>query len=389
MEVKQIYDLVNDVTKEALGKEGLITEDLQGTVELGEEVFNQNAMDKYVKALVNHIGKMIFVSRVYTGGVPKVLMDGWEYGSVLEKVQAELPDATENESWELENGQSYDPNIFYKPTVSVKFYNNLTTFEIPCSFTDKQVKQSFSNATQFNSFISMIYNEVDKSMTVKIEGLIMRTINNFIGETIYAEYGANDPGASSKVKAINLLYLYNQTQTEENEITAAEALTNPEFLKFAALQMGLYIKRLRKMSSLFNIGGKSRFTPSDLLNVVLHADFAAAYQTYLEADTFHQELVKLPGYEEIPYWQGTGTGYAFDDTSAIKITTSGNHSINIKGVIGVMFDRDALGVNIPERRVTSNYNPKAEFTSNWFKWEARYFNDTNENFVVFFIADPA
>lgn len=393
MDVKQLYTLVNTVTSEVLGKTDLVQEDLTGVVDLGTELFNANAYDKYVKSLVNHIGKMVFVTRAYKGGVPSVVMDSWEFGSVLEKVQAELPEATENETWELEDGQSYDPNIFYKPVVSAKFYNNLTTFEVPCSFTDKQVKQSFSNQAQFNSFISMIYNAVEKSMTVKLDALIMRTICNFVGETIYAEYGANDPGASSKVKAVNLLKRYNDILTASDAnatpLTAAEALTNGEFLKYACMTIGLYTKRLEKISSLFNIGGKARFTPNDLLTVVMHADFVKASSVYLEADTFHKELVALPGYDEVPYWQAPGQDYEFANTGKITITTSGNHAITIKGVVCTMFDKEALGVNIPDKRVTSNYNPKAEFTSNWFKWDARYFNDTNENFVVFFIQDPA
>lgn len=387
MEVKQIYGLMNEVTKEVLGQEALVQEDLGNIVSLGTEIFNANAMDKYVKSLVNHIGKMVFVAREYKGGVPSVLMDGWEFGSVLEKVQAELPNATENETWELEDGQSYDPNIFYKPTVTAKFFNDIVTFEVPVSFTDRQVKQSFSNAQQFNSFISMIYNAVDKSMTVKIESLIMRTINNFIGETVKADYGSDAQGNSSHIKAINLLYKYNQIVGSENAITASEALTDAGFLKYACLIIGLYIKRLPRISTLFNIGGKARFTPRDYLNVILHADFSTASQVYLEADTFHKELVALPRYEEVPYWQGSGTDYEFSSTGKIYIKTSSGTEITVNGVIGVMFDKDALGVNIPDKRVTSNYNGKAEFTNNWFKWDARYFNDTNENFVVFFIAD--
>ena len=221
MEVKQIYELMNTVTNEVLGKTDLVQEDLSGVVQLGTEIFNANAMDKYVKSLVNHIGKMVFVAREYKGGVPSVLMDAWEFGSVLEKVQAELPQATENETWELEDGQSYDPNIFYKPTVTAKFYNDIVTFEVPVSFTDRQVKQSFSNANQFNSFISMIYNAVDKSMTVKIESLVMRTINNFIGETVKADYNGSAQGNASHIKAVNLLY----TSTARRSTPAAKTFS--------------------------------------------------------------------------------------------------------------------------------------------------------------------
>ena len=254
MEVTQIYTLTNTSAQEVLGESVVVKEDLSNVVDVGNAVFNANAYDKYVKSLINHIGKMIFVARAYNGGVPKVMMDGWEFGSILEKVTMELPDATENESWELTDGASYDPNIFYKPTVSAKFYNKMVTFEVPISITEKQVKQSFSNAQQLNSFLSMIYNAVDKAMTVRTENLIMKTINNMIGETVYAEYGATSQSAKSTVKAINLLYLYNDRFNQS--LTASECLTDKDFLRFASLTMRLYIKRLSRLSTLFNVGGK-------------------------------------------------------------------------------------------------------------------------------------
>lgn len=383
MDVKQVFTLVNNVTKEVLGKENILLEDLTGVVELGTEVFNANAMDKYVKSLVNHIGKVVFVNRAYRGGVPSVMMDGWEFGSVLEKIQMDMPNATENESWELQDGTSYDPNVFYQPNVTAKFFNKMVTFEVPISITEKQVKQSFSNATQLNAFVSMIYNAVDKAMTVKIEGLIMRTINNAIGEVVYSEYPTAQYSASSGVRAINLLKLYNG---ESGTLTVADALKTPEFLRFASYTMGLYIDRIARMSTLFNVGGKERFTPKDLLHVVLLSDFAKASDVYLQSDTYHKELVKLPNYETVPYWQGSGKTYALTDVSKINIKTSGNHNVELGGILGVMFDRDALGVCNVDKRTTTNYNPKAEFYNNWYKFDAQYFNDLNENFIVFFIA---
>ena len=384
MEVNQVHTLVNNATQEATGQEALLNEDLSNVVDVGAAVFNANAVDAYVRSLVNHIGKVIFVNRTYRGSVPSVLMDGWEFGSVLEKITAKLPEATENESWELQNGASYDPNIFYKPEVSAKFFNKRVTFEVPMSFTEKQVKQSFSSAAQLNGFLSMLYNAVDRSMTVKMDALIMRTINNMIGETLYADYGADAFNSKSGVKAVNLLYLYNDAFTQN--LTAAAALTDPDFIRFAAYQMGVYQSRLSKISSLFNVGGEDRFTPPDLLHVVMLADFRKAANAYLQSDVFHDQFTALPNAEEVPYWQGSGTGYGFADISRIHITTAGEHAIECGGILGVMFDRDALGVTNLDRRVTTNYNPKAEFYNNWYKFDAGYFNDTNENFVVFFVA---
>lgn len=386
MLVKQVYELVNNATSEALGRTNIINEDLSNVVDVGDELFNANAVDNYVRSLVNHIGRVIFVNRTYRGSAPSVLMDGWEFGSVLEKVQADLPLATENESWELEDGTSYDPNIFYAPKVSAKFFNKRVTFEIPRSFTEKQVKESFSSAQQLNGFVSMLYTSVENAMTIKMDSLIMRTINNMVGETLFDEYPSAGYAADSKVKAVNLLKLYNDAT--EAGLTASNAITDPEFIRFAAFTMRNYIKRLSKMSTLFNVGGKERFTPADMLHTVLLSDFEAAAGVYLynAQGQFLVDNIKLPQAETVPYWQGSGTGYAFDDISAIKLTTSDGHTVDAKGILGVMFDRDALGVTNLDRRVTSNYNPKAEFFTNWYKFDAGYFNDLNENFVVFFVA---
>lgn len=384
MEVKQIYDLVNKASTEVLGQADVLQEDLTGLVDLGEEIFNANAVDKYVKSLVNHIGKVVFVNRVYSGSAPSVLMDGWEFGSVLEKIQAELPVASENEDWELEDGQSYDPNIFYKPTVSAKFFNSKVTFEINMSFTELQVKQSFSSAEQMNGFTSMLYNSVDKSMTIKMDALIMRTINNMTAETLYDLDATGAYTGKTGTKAVNLLKLYNDKFG--TSLAVKDALTTPEFIRFASMHMGLYIDRLSKMSSLFNIGGKDRFTSRDLLHVIMLTDFKQAANSYLQSDTYHNEYTALPNAETVPYWQGSGKDYEFNAISSINVKTSEGHDVNAAGILAVMFDRDALGVTNLDRRVTTNYNPKAEFYNNFYKFDAGYFNDLNENFVVFYIA---
>ena len=386
MEVKQIYELMNTVTNEVLGKENLVTEDLSNVVDVGTEIINANAIDNYVRSLVDHIGKVVFVNRPYSGSVPSVLMDGWEYGSICEKISADMPEATENESWQLEDGKSYNPNIFYQPKVSAKFFNKRVTFEIPMSFTERQVKESFSSAAQLNGFISMIYNEIDKSMTVKIDSLVMRTIANMIGTTVYADYQATDQTAKSGVKAVNLLKLYKARNASAADMTAEQAITSPDFIRFASYMMGMYEKRLANISTLFNVGGKARFTPSDMLHVVLLADFASAAGAYLQSDTFHNEFVALPKAEIVPYWQASGTDYAFTNTSQINIKMPDGNTIDVNGILGVMFDRDSLGVCNKDRRVTTNYNAKGEFWNQWAKFDCEYFNDTNENFVVFFVA---
>ena len=396
MTVKQIYTLMNTVTGEILGKSDIVAEDLSNVVDTGKELFSNTDVDNYVKSLVNHIGKVIFVNRPYAGNVPSMIMDSWEFGSVLEKIQADMPAATENKSWELTDGQSYDPNVFYQPKVSAKFFNSRVTFEVPMSFTEKQVKDSFSSAAQLNGFVSMIYNAVDKAMTVKIDALIMRTIDNMIGQTLHAEFPAVNDGNYSKVsgiKAVNLLKLFNdhrKAQGIDLALTAQEAITDPDFIRFASYTMGVTADRMTKMSTLFNVGKKERFTPADALRVVMLSDFQKAAKTYLYSDTRHSELVTLPDAETVPYWQGSGQNYSFANVSDIhvNIADGSGHTveINASGILAVMYDKDAMGVCNSDRRVTTNYNAKAEFYNNFYKYDASYFNDLNENFVVFFVA---
>ena len=387
MEVKQIYTLMNSVSNEVLGKTDLVKEDLTGIVDMGTEVFNANAVDNYVKSLVNHIGKVIFVNRPYAGKVPSVLMDAWEFGSVLEKISADIPQATENESWSLTDGQEYKQDVFHKPTVTAKFFNSKVTFEVPVSITEKQVKESFSNAEQLNGFLSMIYSAVDKSMTIKADALIMRTINNMVAETFKADaasFASGDYSKASTNRCVNLLKLYNDKFG--TKLTAQTAILNPDFIRFASYTIGMYADRLGSISTLFNVGGKARFTGSDMLHLVLLTDFAKGADTYLYSDTYHNEFVALGKHETVPCWQASGQSYSFNDVSTIEVKTASGTDVKVTGVIGVMFDRDALGVSNLDRRVTSNYNAKAEFFNNYFKFDAGYFNDTNENFVVFYMA---
>lgn len=395
MEVKQIATMMNEITNEILGKENLVAENLDNIVDVGTEIFNAEAVDAYVKSLINHIGKVVFVNRIYSGGAPSVMMDGWEYGSILEKVTVtKLPEAVENDSWKLEDGQSYDPFVFHQPEVAAKFYNKKVTFEIEMSFAERQVKQSFSSATQLNGFISMIETSIQNSMTIKLDSLIERTINKAIADTIYDDYQSGgslgDLTAKSGIKAVNLLYLYNAQQadvvTDWTNLTAAQAVKDPGFIRFAAYTMGLYADRLSKISTLFNIGGLERFTPNDARHTILLSEFRRAADVYLQSDTYHEEYTKLVNSEVVPYWQASGKDYTFDNTSAIKYGFEGGGSVTYTGILGVMFDRNALGVANMDRRVTSQYNPKGEFYNNFYKMDAGYFVDGNENTVVFFVA---
>ena len=380
MKITQIKDLVNSSLKEVDGTSVLLKEDLSNVVDVGKDILDKDDIDNFVKKLVDRVGKTVFNNRVYQGSAPSVLMDAWEYGSVVEKVDAELPNVEENDSWNLQDGKSYDQDIFYQPKVSAKFFNSKVTFDIPMSFTKMQVKSAFNSATELNSFISMLMTKVQNAMTLHLDGLIMKTINNFSAQVINSNKG---------LQVVNLLKGYND-QTGQT-LTSAKALTDPTFIKYANLMINTYRSRISQMSTLFNVGGVHKFTPKENQHLVILSDFASASKVYLESDTYNQQNVQLgTGYDTVPYWQGSGTSYAFADTSSIDVAIkdgSTTKEVKQSGILGVLFDTSALGVSCQNPRTTTAVNARAEFYTNFNKYDAMYYNDLNENFVVFMVAD--
>ena len=395
MDVTQVATLVNSVNNEIIGASALLEEDLSNVIDVGKAVFDATSYDKYVAALVDHIGKVIFVDRKYSGELASLYRDNWEYGAVMEKIYVtDMPVAVENDTWKLTNGTSYDPNVFTQPNVAAKFYNKKTTFEVDLSIADIQVRSAFDSATQLNAFISMLMNSVDTAINIRLEGLAERVINTLIANTIYDDIPDLDLKKTG-TKAINLLKLYNDQfdPNGSNPLLAADALYTPEFIRFASLTMAKTLDRIRKPSILFNCGSLLRHTPKEMQHFILLSDFKRAADVYLQSDTFNEEYTALPLADSVPYWQGSGTDYGFDSISKVHLDivdpTDDTKTVEVEadGIIGVVFDHWAGGITNDKRRVTSNYNAKAEFTNMFYKQDANYFVDLNDNCVVFFIGD--
>ena len=388
MKVTQIAELVNGITEQVLGKSAELTaENMKNIVDVGTSLTDSANIDNYVRALADRIGKVIFVDRPYSGSAPALLYDSWDYGSILEKISAEMPDATVNETWELTDGKDYSQDVFHKPVVSAKFFNKKVTFECEQSYTERQVKSAFISPSDYNAFLTMLYNSVEKSMTIKIDGLISRTINNMIAESVHADFATVTDGDYSKsdsVRCVNLLKQYNSISGKS--LTVEKCFYDPDFLRYSAFVIKSYTDRIKRISTLFNVGGKDRFTPVDKQMLILNSDFATFEDVYLSSDVYHNEIVKIPNYSTVPFWQSSGKTFNRDITTAIDVTLNDGTNIAFGGIVGVLFDHDALGVTCTDRRVNTYYNAKAEFYNNFYKFDSSYFNDLNENFVVFFVA---
>ena len=396
MKITQLAELLNGtllstgIIDQITGEAAVATEDLSNVIDIGKLVLDYTGVsnanfDSFMRNLIDQVGKVMFVNRTYTSQAPNILKDGWEYGSILEKVRCEVPDARDNATWDLFNypvdgGAAYpDPFELSKPSATAKFFNSKATYEVPITLTDVQLREAFQSASQFGSFISMIENRIAMKITLCNDGLIMATIANLMGQKIAAEHNV-----------VNLLELYNAVAA--NTTTAAKALSDKEFLRFASKTIGQYKKYLAGASTKYNEGGYLTFTPADRLKFIANTEFSKALDAYLYSDTYHNEFVNLPGYEEVAYWQGQGEADGDGDRLKIDVKVDVNGtptSVEQDGIVAVMFDDEAAAVCNTNYRVTSQYNGRGEYTNYFYKWDAMYMNDVLENCVVFIIEDSS
>lgn len=387
MKMLQIASLVNEIAKNVVGDNAtLLTEDLSNVVAVGEEITTAIGYDNFTKTLVDRIGKVIFVERDLELDDLGIMKDNWEYGSILEKIAVEPYEAQDNPAWNLQEGDVVEQDKVTIPHLVVKFYNDDGTFEIPYTITDEQMRSAFTTPTQLGSFVSMIETIVRQSVELRVKQYQRRAINNMIGLTI--KDSAMDTGASTKTtaKCVNLLKLYKDNVDSATTLTATNCIYDKDFIRFAVSEMDKYVSRIKEATKLFNIGKKLRWTPKNRLHFILLSDVKAKANIYLQSDTFHNEFTKLPEAREIAFWQGVGDDFSFADASSIDIKTTSGDNIEASGILGVMFDTDALGVNRYYEKTTAHRNEHGEFTNYWAKARMRLFNDTNENFVVFMVA---
>ena len=381
MKVNQIATILNNVFTEITDGTGIITEDLSNIVDVGREITKNSTFDEnfenYVGKLIDHIGRVVYMDRAYTSQAPKILKDGWEYGSILEKVRCDVPDFQENKEWELTEETVFDVFGFNPADADAKFFNKKTTFQIKISITKKQLKSAFNSASDMNKFIAMIENRIAMKMTLATDALIMRTIVNLIAEKI-----------SDKTGVINLLDVY-KTATGDSTLTAAKALTNKDFLRIASKTIMTYKKLMTIPSALYNDGTYVTFTPEANLKAVFAADFDLALKTSLYADTYNDEFVKLDGYSSVAFWQSPKSNERLLINAKPASKGGAGAAVEQDGIIAVLFDERAAAVCNEEPDVRSIYNPEGNFYNYWYSFDASYMNDTVENCVVFIIEDPS
>ena len=397
MNITQVNTIVNSVVNQMNGTADVAATDLTGVVQLGTELLapeNRNRLDNFMNTLVDRIGKTIISTRTYPGVDSGIISDSFEFGAILQKIYVAPQEAEKSDVWALTEGESVDPFVITKPVVKQWLFDGIDTWQVPITIPTEQVKSAFTSAEAMAAFIDGIFTTIENSISLHLEAIANMAYANFIGEKLADAWGYTKGSSSAPVvvpahnagQVINLLAVYNaMTGTT---LTAGNALRNREFLKFASKTINLTIKRLSKMSTLFNTADYQRHTPADMVRVSMLSDFATSCAFYLESDTFHNDIVKLPNYREVQYWQGSGD-YSFSDTSHIEITTAGGKVVNQSGIVCLVNDIEAIALTHTNRTSESIYNPKGKYTNYFNNIDIAYLNDLTENGVVFIVADES
>ena len=376
MLITQTKEILTTIATEMLGPDNtIVTENLENLQDIGNVLITQQNVDTYVKKLVDKIGKVVFKNRLLNSTAPSLLADSWEYGAILQKVRMKLIPAEENSAVNLVDGHSYDQNVFHQPTVSATFYSKEITFEVPISYTREQLNSSFNSVSELNGFYNLLETTVQNSLTVKTDALIMRTINYRIGKT-YTK------GLDSQ--KVNLLQGYNTASGKE--LTTANCFQDEGFLKYAIAEIKNYQDRLKLPTSVFNDKKEEAFTPAQNQKLVLLSDFKNTVDTHLIPVVQNSENLTL-SCETVPYWQGSGKTFSFADISKIDVTLDTSSEVaKVGGIVGILFDDEALKVGNLNQYVTTNYNAKGDFYTNYYKEQSGFFVDLAENFIIFYVA---
>ena len=376
---EQVAELGNVAIKNTLGEDAtILTENLTNVVDVGVEIENANAYKNFIENLMVATAKYIFRFRKYSAKAPSVLRDNYEYGQIIQKIRGEMPDLSDNQTFQLEPYASYDDNTYIPSEVEVNLFMKQITFEVRKSIKNKQIKNAFTNATQLGNFVSMQFGLVQNRLELALEKLTYQCICNYMGTLV-----KNNTGANANKRVIPLLTMYKaDVPNADQTLTAAKALYHKDFLIYASSVINDYVELFKQYLQEMNDEEYPTFTPEDLLHVCLLSKFVDNMGSFAENSTFHNEFNKLPNGFKVNFWQGLGDR-SVADRSKIDVKLDDGTSISKSYIVGFLFDHDALGINHDQPSVETHYVKSSQFTNYWYKEELGMFNDFSENGVIF------
>lgn len=389
MEVNQVYSLLNDINQQMWGEDALAVKDLSGIISMGNAVLSSSTnVDKFFSTLVDRIGKVIIRRLDLELDFPKLMMNEFEWGCVLQKITIDPFGAKANTDWQVSD-PGFTPSLLeiYPPSIHQMLFTDAVTFEMRKSLPNSILATAFTGAGEMANFMTAVTAAMVDSMTLSLNNLSRTCVNNFIAEKIKNSNGI-----------VNIADMYNTAYSSSPVTDCEEAMRTPEFLRYATNVIRKYFKYLSMPNVNYNVAGLVRATQRDNMHFLANTTFVAGLESYLYADTFHEEMVSLKNYTEVAYWQGNldsdNTSINLpEDVTAIEVIPSSEkgqlspQSISQSGIIAVMADRQAMGIGLNKRRSAAFNNVMDDITTVKMSATQQLFNDLSENGVIF-IAEP-
>lgn len=389
MEVNQVYSLLNDINQQMWGEDALAVKDLSGIISMGNAVLSSSTnVDKFFSTLVDRIGKVIIRRLDLELDFPKLMMNEFEWGCVLQKITIDPFGAKANTDWQVSD-PGFTPSLLeiYPPSIHQMLFTDAVTFEMRKSLPNSILATAFTGAGEMANFMTAVTAAMVDSMTLSLNNLSRTCVNNFIAEKIKNSNGI-----------VNIANMYNTAYSSSPVTDCEEAMRTPEFLRYATNVIRKYFKYLSIPNVNYNVAGLVRATQRDNMHFLANTTFVAGLESYLYADTFHEEMVSLKNYTEVAYWQGNldsdNTSINLPaDVTAIEVIPSSEkgqlspQSISQSGIIAVMADRQAMGIGLNKRRSAAFNNVMDDITTVKMSATQQLFNDLSENGVIF-IAEP-
>ena len=378
-----IYNVLNSINAQANTGATLVKTSTD-FISYGDTILSlsSDAQDTWFGVLLDRIGQTVLDNRAYRAKTAVSLWKSeYEYGMAMSKLYSSMPTASSDLAWSDPAHVTTDPFAPEVATVEQRLYAKQSTWQLKRTIPMVQLKTAFLSEQAMGAFLDDLMLTVQNAMERSIENLANITRSSLIAKTYLA-------GGAKVVKLITAYY--NETgQT----VTAPGCLYNRDFLRFASLQIALNLDRIQHMTSIFAKSGYERFSDREFVDFAVLGLFDDSVRTYLAADTYHDKLVELPSENKYiaPFWQASGTGFGYGDISKVNLELQPESSsmagddikLEKAGIIAIIHDKEAAGLTLDERRVTTLFNPELESTNYWFKARERYFVDDTQPAIVF------
>lgn len=386
----QAATLVNKATAQAIGAAEIDELDLKAIVDRGNDPNVIGSREQFTKSLINVTIKNWYMDTSYRSEYDDPFyQDKERFGALTQAISVEVPEVRQSHAWtDYTSGTTtVGQYTVYLPVVSTQIYGKSISWALPITITDNQWDTAFRSESDLAGFVSYVWLCVDNALVTHIESMNAANRNNFIAEKF--AYAASQ-GATG-VHAINLVAVYAKLHGLSS-MTVEQYRTTPAALRNGSEEITKYAGYMRRMSTLFNTAGKKRFTPKDRLICEILTQFELDMSYNMEADTFHNDLVALPGHRSIPSWQGlvdanTSDEITFDAVSTINVNTSGDEQIKQTGVVALLVDKWAIAHTLVDEYLAGQRFDIDRINHYEYQYTDRYINNLTLNGLVFYLAD--